>query len=185
MAAVTGLGDPAVTIAVASVLFARFLRASAPLAFRWLFVVALCGIGTGAAKLALYIYGPSWTAPSLVSPSGHVAASILVYGALAATPGRRHPALISLAAATVALIAVSRVYLEAHSEADVLVGLAIGSACLACFLVYHAPVRVWPMRGAALLCLLLSLAGAALQWRLPVDPLLRNVAAHVKALGQV
>ncbi len=181
MTIITGLGDPAVTIAIATILFAAFLFASNAVAWRWLRVVLVCGLVTAAFKTALYAYGHPIPAIWLASPSGHVAASVLVYGVLSlvVAPERRRALAIGVAALAVSLIAISRVYLQAHTESDVIAGVAIGGACLAWFLPIRAGLSAWPIRTAVIVCIVVSLTGAALEWQLPVDPFLRAVAAHV------
>ncbi len=186
MAAASALGDPAVTITVALVLFASFLLTSRRTALQWLSAVTVCGAVTAGGKLAIYVYGHPIPTIRLTSPSGHAAASVLVYGALSIILGhaRQQRLPMALGALTVGLIAISRVYLRNHSNADVIVGAAIGGACLAWFTLGRMAERGPPVRHCALACVVISLIGMVAGWRLPIDPWLRTVAAHVTALGQ-
>ncbi len=183
MATATGLGDAAITMPVAAILFASFLLTSRRLAMRWVWVVAACGGVTILGKLAIYAYGQPISTIQLGSPSGHAAASILVYGALALEVGRaRQRALpAALAVLTVVLIAVSRIYLGSHTEADVLVGMAIGGVCLACFAPVRAVGPAWPVQIGAVASILLCVTGAALGWRFSMEPWLHSLAIHVIA----
>lgn len=69
-------------------------------------------------------------------PSGHAVASTVFYGMLCAivfahTRSRRWRALaVAVAAAMIALVCSSRVYLGAHFPSDVLAGVAEGLACV-------------------------------------------------------
>ena len=197
---VTDLGDPAVTIAAAAILFGSLLRSSAATALSWLAAVGTCGAATAAGKLALYAYGHPVPTIWLGSPSGHAAAGVLVYGALAYAAVNAPPAgaqaspptsfatrLAALLAIAVAgLIAASRVYLGAHSVSDVLVGLAIGGACLAwyasrSYLPAGRPRAMPWLRAGALASVAMGAAAATFGLRLPVDPLLRAIAARLVA----
>ena len=184
MATATGLGDAAVTIPVAAILFVSFLLASRPVALRWLCAVALCGGATAGGKLALYVHGQPIPAIWLGSPSGHAAASVLVYGALSVAVGQARPRAIPVvfAVLTVLLVAVSRVYLRDHTEADVVAGMMIGGACLAWFVPGRAAGHAWPVRAGALASIAVCLAGTAMEWRLPLDAWLRAVAAQAVAV---
>lgn len=184
MITITGLGDPAVTAAVAAVLFGSFLLMSRALALHWMLAVASCGLVTGAIKLAIYAHGAPLAGIPLKSPSGHVAVSVLVYGALslAAADLPRRAVPMGLAAVTVGLIAISRIYLDLHSEADVVAGLAIGTACLAWFaagrrVALHGTTRL--PRACVLAAVSTCVAGAAMGWRLRVDHALHVIAAYM------
>ncbi len=183
MATLTGLGDAAVTIPAACILFASFLLTSRGVALRWLCAVALCGLVTAAGKIAIYAYGQPVAMIHLTSPSGHAAASVLIYGGLASAMGgaRRRVLPFVLAVLTVLLIAISRVYLRDHTEADVVLGIAIGGACLVWFMPNRVAGYAWPVRMGAAICLTVCLVGTAMGWRLPLDPWLRAAADHLVA----
>ena len=60
------------------------------------------------------------------TPSGHVAATALVTGGLAALLIRRHVIVLSLAAIAAFVIAVTRLALGLHSPAEVVIGALVG-----------------------------------------------------------
>jgi membrane-associated phospholipid phosphatase len=70
--------------------------------------------------------------------------------------------------------------LHQHTGSDVLVGFAIGAACLLCF------VRAWPRehrfahgRQMAVICLALGCGNAALGVHLPIDRALQTLAERL------
>jgi len=68
----------------------------------------------------------------VVSPSGHAAMSAAVYGCLALLVSREVPyraSFLVVTAVFVAAIAFSRLEVNAHSWAEVAVGLAVGTTC--------------------------------------------------------
>lgn len=94
-------------------------------------------------------------ASDLRSPSGHTALSCAVYGTIAlvvasAQHRAKRAVLLTLAAALICLIAVSRVAVGAHSPADVVAGLAVGTVIVFGiwqFFIKGHPVRCvwWPL----------------------------------------
>lgn len=180
MSRVTNLGDAAVTITAAFFLLGCFLWSSRRSALHWMMAVVACGVVTAVGKVALYLHGATLPPFWLASPSGHVAASVLVYGVLPMAASRRRWRWAVLAGGLVALIAVSRVYLQAHTPSDVVVGAGIGGVCLAWFLKAErnrgmsAPARL-AMPFAMVFCLL----GAAYGVRLHLDRMLHAVAGLV------
>jgi membrane-associated phospholipid phosphatase len=134
----TDFGDSAVLLPLSAVMLVWLLAAQRyRTAMWWAGALALLGILTGGLKVMFAACPPT---RALNSPSGHTGFSMLVYGALALliasnrrTLGR---ALILLTAITfAAAIAISRVILGMHSIPETILGLAIGSACLALFAV--------------------------------------------------
>jgi len=68
-------------------------------------------------------------------PSGHAAAAVVLYGALAAvlvhcSSSRFRWAAVALAVLVPSAVSVSRLYLAAHYPTDVIAGLALGTAWL-------------------------------------------------------
>lgn len=180
MATVTNLGDAGVTIAASALLFACFLGWSRALALQWAAAVGACGLVTAAAKLALYVNATPAAPFLLASPSGHVAASVLVYGVLPVAAAERRRPWVALAVGLVALIAVSRIYLQAHNAWDVLAGGCIGGACLAWFLRGRAGRHAAaPLRFGMPLAVALCVVGAAAGWRLHLDRMLQAVAGYL------
>lgn len=139
----------------------------------YLAALAICLLGALITKFAFaacdqVVFG-------IESPSGHAAFAVTFYGCLAALFGAgrsrgRRVALYGGAGALILLIGVSRVVLDAHTVADVIVGFAIGAVSVALFvalrrgessglrLSQHAIVRLSPFAALFALCWLL-LAG--------------------------
>jgi undecaprenyl-diphosphatase len=103
---------------------------------------------------AAELIGP---AGGMAYPSGHSTQAITVWGMLAVVllagrSGRVRAALLSAAAAVVALVGASRIYLGAHWLTDVLGGYALGGAWLALVLALYlrrGTDLTAPPRGAA------------------------------------
>ena len=129
---VTDFGDSAVTLPLAAVamvflLISGWRRAALAL----LVSVAVAALGIGFAKLALESCGRPLIGTSLVNPSGHMAVSVTVYGALGLILARRLPGWGAIgtwivATAFLAMIAVSRLVLHAHTPAEVAAGTLVG-----------------------------------------------------------
>lgn len=177
MAGVTNLGDAGVTVSAACFLFGCFLWSSRRTAAHWLAALLVCGTLTTALKIALYMRGTPIAPVWLASPSGHVAASVLIYGVLPAAAPRSLRAGAAIACLTVLLIAVSRVYVQAHTTSDVLAGACIGGVCLFWFLTTDGQRCISaPARALMPFVLLLSAIGVVTGWRLHLDRLLHVVA---------
>jgi membrane-associated phospholipid phosphatase len=131
---ITNLGDVAVTVAVAALVFlwlwccgARRAAAAWTAAFGAVAAIVL------AQKLGRYACGLAAPEFGLRSISGHAAISSFVYGSVAlfagAGPSRRRQWLVLGAASIViAAIAWSRVALGAHSIGEVAAGVLVGAA---------------------------------------------------------
>src|ERR1700757_4436589 len=118
---VTDFGDSAVTLPLAVVSFA-FLAVSGWRRGALAFALAVLGCGAviGLAKLLLESCGERIVDGGAINPSGHVAMSTAVYGALAVLLGssaapRWRWSLLALAGLLAAAIAASRVVLGAHT----------------------------------------------------------------------
>jgi membrane-associated phospholipid phosphatase len=163
-AVVTVLGNPLVLFAGLSVLYWRVppvaddpRRATA----------ALVALGLGAAALTFALKGlfalprpPGAAEPGYGFPSGHALGATVVYGGAALLfdrLDRRH----AVAAAVVALVALSRLVLGVHYLVDVVAGVVVGAAVLvavvACDL--RRPGRAFAL-AAALGVLALALAAS-------------------------
>jgi membrane-associated phospholipid phosphatase len=136
---VTDFGDTAVTLPLAALAFA-FLLFSRQSRAAWLlaFTLAACGIGIALAKLALQSCAQPLLQTDVINPSGHAAVSTAVYGALAmlfaySPSSERRWVPAACASFLIGGIAVSRVVLDDHSMAEVIVGLIIGLAALTFF----------------------------------------------------
>jgi membrane-associated phospholipid phosphatase len=145
----TDLADLAVVLPLAiTILFWLLAMRSPRAAVWWLIAVAIC-IG-GTALLKIYFFScPLVT--ELRSPSGHTSLGTLVYGTLilftaGETEKWRRWAVIAIGALFILSIAVTRVLLHAHTMAEVVLGLFIGSVALIIFTqayLRHRPVQRW------------------------------------------
>jgi undecaprenyl-diphosphatase len=162
--AVTDLGDSVITLPIAAVVLAWLaIWGSRRVAVAWLVALLACGAVT--ALLKIYFKACPLPGVELDSPSGHTSMSLFVYGGLtlvtaAQIGGWRRGAVATLGGLFVLTIAVSRILLDYHSQAEVAIGLAIGLAALALF---GVPFRrygqrrmpLWPLWLAALVPILL------------------------------
>ena len=133
---VTDLGDSAVTLPLAALmllflLLSNWQRAAAALAVS----LAAGGLAIALLKLALQSCGYHLLQTTLINPSGHVAMSTMVYGALAillggAHSGWRRAAVHGVFALLIGGIALSRLTLHVHNPGEVLAGLAVGVGAL-------------------------------------------------------
>ncbi len=132
-------------ILLMALLLALYLRAKGAGYWLWALLVSVPG-GMLMNVLLKYTFQrarPSFDDPLVTLatysfPSGHASGATLFYGFLGAylvcvvaRSAAARAALICAAAAMVALVALSRVYLGAHYLSDVLAGVAFGSAWLA------------------------------------------------------
>jgi membrane-associated phospholipid phosphatase len=116
---ITDLGDLAVLVPLAAAILIWLLRCFSRVAARWILALSICVGLTALLKIVFYGCPP---AGDMHSPSGHANLSTLVYGALALTvaaawPGLRRLIVISVGAGLILAIAVSRLLLDAHSNA--------------------------------------------------------------------
>jgi membrane-associated phospholipid phosphatase len=164
----TDFADQAVLVPLALVIGASLaLGGAGRAALAWAATMGATLLLVLLLKLAFAACGPLPVADGLANPSGHTAAAAAVYGGLAALVlpfGRATAILAALAAA--ALIGTSRVALGMHTVADMLAGLAIGTAGAAAFAHLAArlpPPRIRPLALAACAGVALLLHGAHLQ----------------------
>ena len=174
MDAVTRLGDAAITMPLAVVLFAALFTVQRGTAWRWAAAVVCCGLVTASGKVGLALWGDR--SAELLSPSGHTAASVLVYGAMALLC--RNLLAAGAAAVLVAGIAASRIYLDLHTPADVVAGLVIGTASLAWFGPARPILPGWALRAGAVACAAVCFAGAVSGWSVALAPWRRLAAAR-------
>lgn len=142
--AVTVLGNfltlLAVTVLAVVLLLRRGRRTEAALvalAFAGAQILTL-GLKLGFARERPFFPDPLSSAPSTYSfPSGHASVSLAVYGALGYIAARHvasrraQVAVLAAAAALVALIGFSRLYLGVHFLTDVIAGFSLGLAWVA------------------------------------------------------
>ena len=151
MSRVSALGDTALLAPASLALFLYLLAIR-----RWAeargFAAALAvGIGaTLGSKLLFKACGGAIDLMNLNSPSGHASFATLFYGSLALmlASRRSRPTVTSLWVATILLviaIGVSRVFQEAHSWPEVILGWLIGVSGLAVFLWLRRPAEPAPL----------------------------------------
>lgn len=164
--ALTVLGDPGFVLPASAILFIALWASGGRLpALGFAAAAGLCAVLVTSAKIGFMACG----APGGVavhSPSGHAALSTMFYGsvglvAYAASPGALGRALLAACLLLIAMIAASRVALDAHNIAETLLGGAIGAACFAVFWRF-APARLVFDRRAAMILFAVFLAGTAL-----------------------
>lgn len=156
---VTDFGDLAVVVPLTLAILVWLLwLGKRREALWWCLAVIFCAGGTAVLKISFFACPP---VEDLHSPSGHTALSLLVYGGIAAIvaverEGWRRRLVVALAASFIGAIAISRVLIDAHTILEVVTGLFVGLAPLACFVaVYHkrhaGRVEVRPIVVAAIL----------------------------------
>jgi undecaprenyl-diphosphatase len=163
MTYVTNFGDQAVILPVVlAVGIALQLGGWSRGAAAWITAIAATLLAVLLAKILVHACG-LLSAISLRSPSGHTAASAVVYGGLVGliSPPSWRPRLAGAAAAIVAavVIGISRLALGMHSYADVLVGglMGVAGAGLLVALAGDQPLllrRTWPIAAAIAMVLL-------------------------------
>jgi len=136
MSALTDFGDLAIILPLSLVVFAWLLsHGSRQGAGLWVIAVGLCVGLTALLKVYFYVCPP---ASDLVSPSGHSSLSVLIYGAIvlviaAEQRGWLRAVILVSGAILIAGIAASRLWVNAHSVPEVVIGTSIGIATLTLF----------------------------------------------------
>lgn len=192
---ITDFGDTAVTVPLALLMAGFLVAAREPrLALGWAAAVLGCAGAVGALKLAFSVCGDPWVGPSLTSPSGHTAMSILVYGGFATVISAGatwwvRAALIGGAALLAIAIALSRAILHAHSPLEVEIGLAVGLTALALLVAIVArwrrrqrggPAEQLPVGSLAIAALVVALLFHGERW--PAEQIVRRLALWFDAL---
>jgi membrane-associated phospholipid phosphatase len=162
----TDFGDTAVTVPLAVLVAGLLFAAKEPrLATGWVLVIAGCTGLTGGLKLLFTVCAHPAVESRMLSPSGHTAMSIAVYGGIAAIAGHalRGPARAALTAGAAVFtigIALSRTIVGHHTPIEVAIGLLIGIAALGAMIVLvgrHPPERLplrWLFAGAVVVFVL-------------------------------
>lgn len=182
----TDFGDSAVTLPLA--LFVALIlvwRGRRSTAAAWLLAVGACGVSIAVLKLLLGSCASTPLLPGLISPSGHAAMSMAVYGSfavLASAPlGRTGAVLVrALALALVAAIAWSRLVLGAHTGTEVVAGLAIGALAVLAFatLSRPSPQPALPPARLAAGAVILVLAVHGTHW--PIEQTIKQLSAALR-----
>ncbi len=166
MGTVTDFGDLAVVLPTAGVALVWLCGGERWQTARWwLASVSGCILTVILLKLALEKGHLGISIAGLDSPSGHTAASTMVYGSIAILLGLEMTGwwrglMIVLGGIVVAAIAATRFYIGGHTLLEVVAGLSIGAAWAALFFGYG--YRREGRVGAHVLALLLPAAGIAL-----------------------
>jgi hypothetical protein len=180
---VTDLGDSAVTLPLAALMLLFLLLSHWPRAAAALAVSLVAGgLAIALLKLALQSCGYHLLQTTLINPSGHVAMSTMVYGALAILLGGEHSgwrraAVHGVFALLTGGIALSRLTLHVHNPGEVLAGL--GALVLYRQLrgaIPPVPLKVSRLALSALL--LMSLMHGA---RWPIEDEIRSIVALIRA----
>jgi len=174
----TDFGDLAV-LAPLAVAILIWLRYFSRVAAWWILALSICVGLTALLKIVFYGCPP---AGDLHSPSGHASLSTLVYGVIALTtaaawPGFRRVIVIGAGAGLILAIGVSRLLLDAHSLAEVGLGLIIGIVSLALFghkYLKTPNTKVWPLLLAA--GVLISILHGS---ELHAEEILQRITAYV------
>jgi membrane-associated phospholipid phosphatase len=136
MNALTDFGDAAVLLPLSVVILLwMIVHHGRGVSASWVIAVSLCVGATTLLKIYLYACPPQ---PNLVSPSGHTSLSVLIYGAIAlviATEQRRWSRAVIFFSGTGLIVAIvgSRLWLNAHTAPEVVIGIVIGVATLTLF----------------------------------------------------
>lgn len=131
----TDFADQAVVIPlVLAVAVALALQGWRRGAVVWLLVVATTFAATLVGKLIFLGCSPVFGPMDVQSPSGHVAASTVVAGGLAAMLTRRQSSILPAALVAAVVIGFSRIVLGMHSLPEVIIGAVIGLAGAAALL---------------------------------------------------
>ncbi|HXZ45828.1 MAG TPA: phosphatase PAP2 family protein [Pseudolabrys sp.] len=183
---ITDFGDTAVTLPLAALMMV-FLLASGWSRTALAFALALagCGIAIGLVKLALESCGKSILHTDITNPSGHAALSTMVYGSLAAVFGcgvssERRWILFGGFATLVAAIAVSRVVLDNHSLAEVIVGFSIGLTALVLFYRALRADQIAMTRGHWLALAAVVLIALMHGSHLPIEDVVRSIVRLIR-----
>lgn len=160
---ITDLGDPALLLPSAAILFVMFCATGQRATARgWVLAVAFCIATVVIAKIGFEAWGDYVPALGIRSPSGHIALSLTFYGGVAMLFADRRPLVLRLAAwlaamILVAAIAVSRLILRLHTPEESVAAFLIGGCALALLAAERtaAPVAL-PWKSFAFLFLLLA-----------------------------
>ena len=144
---ITDLGDVAVTVSLAAlVLMWLIFCGGRNAAVAWAVGFSAVGAAIAAQKVGARACDLTWPKFGIVSVSGHMAMSTVVYGICAMLIGGRSSRLIRPLSLLVAGLVVtgigwSRVVLHAHSVGEVLAGLVLGLTGLGLIVFFGRPAE--------------------------------------------
>jgi membrane-associated phospholipid phosphatase len=188
--ALTNLGDLAVLLPAAALFAAVLWRTSshaAALAFLRSLASSMSALFV--LKMLFRSCGEAWI-PELISPSGHTGNSIAVYGAIATViglqlAGWRRAGAFAVGAALPLAIGFTRVSLEYHTLAEVIVGGIVGCGALASFVISYCRLKRSRINLVLLGSVLALSAFAAQGAQLPAEKMLRDWARYIRNETQV
>jgi membrane-associated phospholipid phosphatase len=191
LTAITDLGDSSLLLP-ASALLAAYLWTNGPrhAARAWLVTVTACLAATAALKIGFHACGAAVPELDMRSPSGHSAFSATFYGCGAILLARARPiaarlAIIIAGAALIVAIAISRTLLQAHTDAEVLVGLLVGGACTAYFRWASGEAASFGRRGRHALGVLVLLAAMTHGQHLNAEEAISGIAVRLRLATQL
>lgn len=128
------LGDSIFLLPLSLAFFVSLWKVRSPSAAGWFMAALAACIATIATlKIAFLACGPAWHS-DIVTPSAHAAIAFTVYGSVALAAERTQRRWLAPVLAMLVLgIAVSRVVLRAHTQAEVVIGLTVGCAATLLF----------------------------------------------------
>lgn len=186
---ITDFGDQAIVLPVVTlILVSLCIQAQWRAAYSW---VVTCGFALGSVGVAkALLYACGWRLPSasaswlsVQSPSGHTVSTALIVGGTCALFSGRSGWLafrVSGVAAAIAasLIALTRLYLGAHSMAEVSIGLLVGVLAIGLF-VLLAGVDLRRKQSPLVLIGVFAIAAALHGNRAPAEQLVRTRLAEI------
>jgi membrane-associated phospholipid phosphatase len=140
----------------------------------WLLVVAATFLAMLGLKLIFLSCSPLFGPMDVHSPSGHVAAAMVVAGGLAAMLSRRRSTILPSAVLAAVVIGVSRLVLGMHSLPEVVVGALVGLTGAAALLRFAGPPP--RLNIAPLMAVIVVVATLFHGMHLPAEAAIRHTA---------
>lgn len=182
--AATALGDSGFLLPASGGLFAfLWSRGARRSAAAFALGLLICVLATIGAKLAFMACGP--VRSTLHSPSGHASLATMFFGSLAyvfVAAKRRGFSVLAAALCllVIAVVAVSRIQLEAHSVSETVAGLALGASCFALFMRFGKLDERLDLRAPALALVALLAAVSILGASFSLEPQIENAARRLR-----
>lgn len=158
-------------------------------ALAWCLAVAVTLGATAVLKVLVFVVVGRVAGGGLGNPSGHTASGTIIYGGLLALLGERlaHRLPVALLGGLAAglLFGFTRIELQVHTVADVLVGVTVGLGGVLLLVrlagprPVGAPAAGMPVVAAVALAAMLAFHGQ----RLLAEPELRAIAAQIQSVG--
>jgi membrane-associated phospholipid phosphatase len=186
--AVTDMADSALLLPFSAVVFAWLVWAHVPrVAVGWVLAMLTCLVPLVLIKFGLHACYSPLAELGIRTPSGHAGWGTAFYGSLAVLTAHEkrgwwRPAALMTGAGLIAIIALSRLQIGAHTVPEVLIGLALGLASVA---VFALTIRCAPRRGLRIGTVLAGMAAVGAfaipimlhyEWGLPTERTIQNAA---------